>query len=632
MGVALVLLILLVFLDVVAGVFTAPAAAVEEALVQAVLWPLLLLDRATRLLPQRPLDVPIRGLLLGLIAFGLGHLADRGRRWAGPLLEVLVGAPALLVALAIVGMGLGMAPPVLICCLAGAGFGALSALRQDGSTDPAPSGLPRRAGVRGALLGGFGLAVAAAATVSASGPGEAQVPLDAVAALEGVVPATLLPWIVAALVALGAYLLRPVATEVRPGRPELAAAVVAAGATFVILAWWAPPGDRIRQAIAAAPLAAACSVVGAALAAGGGARLVLRPTGLLQLLVAPVVAAGMALTHVAATGFLGCDDVLAHPAVSSLDRTAGAFAVQPVPEAKGGPPGGAVVVTLRDAEVVEWIPLAGGAPVRHDLNTLGLAPGHGAPEQLWNAYPEELGLDPTGLVHVWAGVPPPGDMRVRLLIDGRTGAITQVDELPDTCFVSSWLWDAPRGRAAIGCERDGELMLDGGSGVERETVAGAGDLEELVVDPSASDRWLAVGSWSHPWLVRIDPETMAVTDRAFVGSLNWGLAADPGAGEIAVPRFVAGQVLILDAATLKPVRSVRAGWGLRPIVKPPGGPWLTASTYDGWLYAVPTEGRGRNGRLRLGGWVRDIDLLDEHTLIAGGACGVMKVDLRATGW
>jgi hypothetical protein len=279
-----------------------------------------------------------------------------------------------------------------------------------------------------------------------------------------------------------------------------------------------------------------------------------------------------------------------------------------------------------------WIPLDGSDPVTHDLSTLTLTGWAGAPIPRRNAYPEELGLDPTGRVHVWVEVPPPGDMRVRLLIDGRTGALIQVDELPDTCFVSSWLWDAPRNRAVIGCEWEGELMIDGAAGIERRRVQGAGEIEELIVDPSSPDRWLAVSLWSHPWLVRIDPDALAVTDRAFVGSFLWGLAADPASGRIAVPRFVAGQVLILDAATLEPVGSVRAGWGLRPIVKQPGGPWLTASTYDGWLYAVAPDGQGRPARLRLGGWIRDLDLLDEHTLIAGGMCGVMTVDLNATGW
>ncbi len=626
------LLVLLVLLDVVGGVFTVPAAAVEHALVQAVFWPFILFDRVTELLPHRPRDVLLWGGGVGAGALILAAQADRGRLGAAIALQVLVGAPALLIAAAFIAVGLGLAPPVLICCLAAVGFGVLSALPGGPAGDTLPSGLPRRLVVRALLLFAVGLTGAAAATVLAPGPGDAQVPFELVAALEGLVPPTLLPWLVAAGVALGAFLLRPPAAEIRAGNPEPVAALVAGLATMAIVAWWAPPGDRTRQALAAAPLAAACSAVGSAMVAGGGPSLGFRPTQLLQLLVGPLVAAGMAVTFVAATGFLGCETVRSHPAVTPLVSSPGAFALQPVPEAQGGPPGGAVVVVFRDAEEVLWIPLGGGAPVRHDLNRPQVSGWQGTPAPLWRAYPEELGLDPAGRVHVWVEVPPPGDVRVRLLIDPRTGEITQVDELPDSCFPSSWLWDEPRARAAVGCEWDGEVMLDGGGVVERREVSGAGELEELIGDPSADDGWLAVSLWSHPWLVRIDPEALSVTDRAFVGAFNWGLAADRASGRVAVPRFVAGQVLVLDAATLKPEYSVRTGWGLRPIVKQPGGPWLTASTYDGWLYAVAPDGAGRPARLRLGGWVRDVDLLDDNTLIAAGVCGVMKVDLDVEAW
>jgi hypothetical protein len=625
-------LVSLVLLDVVGGVFTVPAAAVEHAFVQTVLWPFILLDRFTEVLPHTPAGVLLGGGGIGAAALFLAAQTDRGRPGAGIALEVLIGAPALLIAVALIGAGLGFAPPVLICGLAGVGFGVLSALPGEGERDVKPSGLPSRLVVRAPLLFGAGLALAAMATVLAPGPGDAQVPLDAVAALDGIAPPALLPWLVAALVALGAYLLRPAASEIRAGNPELVAALVAGLATTAIVAWWAPPGDRVRQALAAAPLAASCSAVGSAMVAGGGPSLGIRPTQLLQLLVAPLVAAAMAVTFTAATGFLGCDEVRSHPSVTPLVTTPGTFALQPIPESRGGPTGGAIVVAFRDAEEVLWIPLGGGDPVRHDLNRLEVSGWDGTPAPQRRAYPAELGLDSRGRVHVWVEVPPPVDVRVRLLIDPRTGAITGFDELPDACLASSWLWDEPRGRAAVGCEWDGELMLDDAAGLDRRAVEGAGDLEELIVDPSASDRWLAVSLWSRPWLVRVDPEALSVTDRRFLGSFNWGLAGDPASGQVAVPRFLAGQVLILDAARLTPVRSVRAGWGLRPIVKQPGGPWLSASTYDGWLYAVPSDGEGRPPRLRLGGWVRDIDLLDETTLIAGGVCGVMKVDLNTAAW
>lgn len=599
-------------------------------MVQAVLWPFILLDRATRLLPHKPLDVLLRGALLGVLALGLARLADRDNKPAIVAVEVLLGLPGLLVALAVLGAGLGLAPPVVIGCLVAAAFGVMAGLPGGGLVDPPASGLPRRMTVRVPLLLGAGLAVGAAASVFAAGPGDAQVPIDVVAALEGLMPPAALPWVVGGAMVGAARLLRPPAEEIRAGHPEAAAAVLAALAVGAITAWWAPSGHGTGWGLAAAPLAAGSATVGSAWSAGGLPRPHWRPTRLLLLAIAPLAAAAAGVVHVAATGFLGCEAVVAHPAVTRIDPTPGTFAVQPVPADRGGPPGGAVVVALRDAEEVRWIPLGGGEPVVHDLEALPLLAWDGVVAPMKNAYPEELGLDPTGTVHVWVEVPPPGDMRVRLLIDGATGALEQADELPDTCFVSSWLYDAPRRRAALGCEWEGELMIDGDRGIERTRVAGAGEIEELIVDPSQDHGWLAVSLWSHPWLARIDPDALTVTDRRFIGSFVWGLAADHGAGLVAVPRFVAGQVLLLDAATLSVERSVRAGWGLRPIVKQPGGPWLTASTYDGWLYAI--DEAPRPDRLRLGGWVRDLDLLDHDTLIAGGACGVMRVDLDRSSW
>ncbi|MCO4772646.1 MAG: hypothetical protein KDA24_21620, partial [Deltaproteobacteria bacterium] len=314
-----------------------------------------------------------------------------------------------------------------------------------------------------------------------------------------------------------------------------------------------------------------------------------------------------------------CEQVVEHPAVDVLTRAPGAFAVQPVPASAGGP---AVVVAFRDDELLSWIPVLGDAAVEHDLNDLDLAGWEGHPPPLHAAYPEELGLDPDGRVHVWVEVPPPGDARVRLLME--RGQVVDVQELPDACFVSSWLWDEPRERAVAGCEWQGDLMLEEADGVRRASVEGAGELEEIALNPVGSG-WFAVSLWSDPYLAKIDPVSLRATDRTFIGSFNWGLGADVGSGLLAIPRFVAGQVLFVDAASMEPVASVRAGWGLRPIVKT-RGPWVTASTYEGWLHAVDPE-EGRVGRLRVGGWVRDLDLLDEDTLVLGGMCGVMTVDL-----
>lgn|GEM_PF-1897744 len=613
---ALCLLAITVLADVLLGWFSVPAAAVEHALVQAVLWPFVLAD-TTEMLPHKPFKVVLQGLGTGLLGWFIARWADRGHTSARVLFDVVFAAPSLLVVCAITGAGLALAPPVVLGCLAAGVFGIITARSEGSPTAPRPlSGLPAGP-ARWILLGAAGLGFTLAGTVLASGPGDSQVPFAALAALEGSLPAVSWSWLVSAG-ALGLlFLSKP--------RGARAGAVLVAGAlgvvvTLVFVAGTAPEGQGLRRALAAVPLPLVTAALGSRLSFHTQPALSWRPTLWVLRLGLPLAAALLGILHTATTGFLGCEQVYEHDAVTVLSREPGAFAVQPIPASAGGP---AVVVAFRDAETLRLIPLAGGAVVEHDLNDLPLSAWEQAPPPLRNAYPEELGLDPQGRVHIWVEVPPPGDERVRLLMDASTGEILDVRELPDACFVSSWLWDGDR--AVSGCEWEGDLMIEQGDTLTRASVDGAGELEELVQAPDGTG-WFAVSLWSHPYLVKIDPATLTTIARTFVGSFNWGLGADPASHVLAVPRFIAGQVLFVDADTLRPRSSVRAGWGLRPIVKAPQA-WLTASTYDGTLYAVH-EQRGLVGQLRLGGWVRDIDLLDERTLVAGGMCGVMTVDLE----
>lgn len=618
-------LALVVLADLLLGVFSVPAAAVEHVLVQAVLWPFVLAD-TTMMLPHRTFDVLLQGVGSGLFGWFLARAADEGRREAGIALDLLFALPLVLVVLAVSGAGLALAPPVVIGCLVAGGFGSVAV--RTGAEVPMrlpPSGLPRGV-VRWVVLLGAGLGLTMMGTVLASGPGDAQVPFALLAALEGLATPLVWPWVVCGL-ALGLlFLARPPQTAPRGSRSVLGR-VVAAGlfgafVTSMFVGWTAPDGQVIRRLVAVLPMPMVTAALGASLTMWGAPVLPgfeARAMPFLVRLGLPVVAALLGLLHTATTGFLGCEDVYRHPAVRVLSKDPGTFALQPVPAT------GSVVVAFRDAERLTTLRLDGEGVVEHDLNDLDLDAWADVPPPVRNAYPEELGLAPDGLVHVWVEVPPPGDERVRLLLDPSTGQIVDVQELPDACFVSSWLWDEPRDRAVSGCEWQGDLMIEDESGLHRSQVQGAGELEELVLNPVGSG-WFAVSLWSHPYLVRIDPVSLTTTARAFIGSFNWGLGADEDSGLLAVPRFVAGQVLFVDPATLEPVASVRAGWGLRPIVKSRRA-WLTASTYDGWLYAVDPE-EGRIGQLRLGGWVRDLDVLDDHTAVAGGMCGVMAIDLK----
>jgi hypothetical protein len=168
-----------------------------------------------------------------------------------------------------------------------------------------------------------------------------------------------------------------------------------------------------------------------------------------------------------------------------------------------------------------------------------------------------------------------------------------------------------------------------GALLDRTPIDGAGEMEELLVAPDGS--YLSVSLWTSPRLVRIDPDAAAVTADAWVGGFNWALEASSDWSRLYLGRFHARQILELDARTLEPLRTHRVGYGVRSIeVSERHGRVLAASTYDGRLYAVDPSGARATERLRLGGWVRDMALAEGgRSLVAGGLCGVMRVDLDA---
>jgi hypothetical protein len=268
--------------------------------------------------------------------------------------------------------------------------------------------------------------------------------------------------------------------------------------------------------------------------------------------------------HVAATGFLGCESVLAHDAVESLLDASGAFAVAAVP----GPPEPAVFVAFREKGVIA---------------------------------------------------------RIGLTTRSSTLAVTASRRGISTT----------RKRGVAGCEWWGDLMIHDPARNElltRKPIAGAGEMEELQVAPDGS--YLAVSLWTSPYLVRIDPDAATVVDRRFVGAFNWALEPSTDWETIYLARFHARQLLELHARTLEPMRTHRVGYGVRAIVMAERhGRVLAVSTYDGYLYAVDPTGEQPTTKLRLGGWVRDMALTEDGaSLVAGGICGVMRVDLDEWLW
>jgi hypothetical protein len=628
-----------VVLDVLGGWLRGPAALIEHAVVSGAVWPAILLDRVGAL-EHHPLRVQAEALALAALLGLLAREIDlRGAAAAGRLLAWGLGLVLVFAAAALLMVGLALSPALfaglLVAVLAGAWL--TSPARSVDPRPPLPSRLPGHPVARAALLLAVPLGLLNVASLLASGPGDAQVPLWLLAQLEGGLEPLALPWLVGAL-GLGVADLVARWSPDRPGLPRVAGAV-GLGATLAGLAALgeAQDADPIRQQLAALPLGAAAGAVGAALSSRrlpAIGLLTCDPLTSLPRLAAPLVAAAGVCVWSVAAGFGGCDQVRADPLIHPLSTEPGTFALQPFASSTGD----GVLAAFRDQGLVRRFVRDEEQPAwTLDLLNLELQAWEGVPETKRRAFPEELGLDPDGLIHLWVEVPEPAATRLLLGIDPETGRPSLQAELPEACFVSSWAWDRDTGEAVAGCEWRGALMryrpdeVRRGGAPRLQRIEGGAELEELRIDPRTGDL-LAVGLWSTPWLRRIDAEALHTVDRRFVGGFNWGLALDPALRRLYLPRFQSGRLLVLDADTLEPVSSHRAGWGLRPVVRSPRhGRVLVASTYDGWLYAIDPEGVAPRRRLRLGGWVRDIDLSPGgERLVAGGMCGVLEVDLD--GW
>lgn len=627
--------------DVLVGALRAPAALVEHGAVVATVWPAILLDRLGAL-EHHPLRVQAQGLLLaGLLALLVREIDRRDARRAGLTLAWLLGLPLAAAAAALLLVGLSMCPSLfaglLVATLAGAW---LTATGPPAVSQPRPSRLPGHPIARAALLLLLPLALVNGASLLASGPGDAQVPLHLLTRLEGLLRPLAIPWLVGAA-GLGVADLVARWSPNRPPLPRVVAAI-GLGATLAGLGAFGAMADAdpVRQLLAALPLGAAAGAVGAALSSRGRRPIDLLatdPLASLPRLAAPLLAAALVCVWTVSTGFGGCDAVRADPRVHALSSESGAFAVQPWADADSE----GALVSFRDRGLVRRFVRGERQPAwTLDLLNLELPSWEGVPAPKRRAFPEELGLEPSGRVHVWVELPEPAATRLLLLIEPESSEPPVYAEQPEACFVSSWAWHAASGEAIAGCEWDGVLLryrpedLESGDAPRRVSVAGGAELEELVVDPRTGDL-LAVGLWSTPWLRRIDLEQGRTVDRRLVGGFNWGLALEPEARRLHLPRFHSGRLLTLDADSLEPLSSRRAGWGLRPVVHSPRhGRVLTASTYDGWLYAIDPSGDAPTRRLRLGGHVRDIDLSPGgERLVAGGVCGVLEVDLdRWLGW
>jgi hypothetical protein len=581
--------VLLVVADVVFGLPTRLAMELEDAVVQAAASAANQADRwgLVRHHPRRLQASALRwsagfALLWAFLRYVPGRL--------GLALDLLLLVlPCLLATLPVVGLSFGLSPLSWTLFFAAAlGSRHVRARRAPTGGVPPPHGLSRPGlfpRVLAALVLGFG--VGNGVTLLASGPGDLPMPI------------------------LFARVLQDL-----PGRPEDAIALLAA----LVL----------PRAGSAWVLASLLLVAGVAAGAPGVhfpalLFVCVAPLGSPRSSSGPLWAVGLAcpsaLLHVAVHGFLPCEAVRADPDLQLLSPLPGTFST--------AVSGRRAIAVQRDQGAVLHLDLDSGLVRASNLLDLpaqtyaNQRDDGGSPM----AYPEEVGVDPDGHFQLFAEMPGQLPTSLVLRLRGDDGAVLSFAEWPGFCNVSSWAWDADRGRALVGCEWRPEVLdYDPRNlgDVVRRRLHGGGGVEELL--PAGPGRWDTLSLWGGPWLRRVELPSGKLLDRQRVGTFTWEMVADDE-DRIWVARFHARQLLALRGRDLEPIGARRVAYGVRGLAwDPRHRVVLAASAYAGTLDAVDPGGETR--RKRIGGWVRDLDLTaDGRTAVFGGLCGVFALDL-----
>lgn len=624
--------------DLWGGTWTELAARIEQGLALSAVLPLEAARDAGFLDPADParralpwgFAVLLAGTLTGLAAAldpAPGTQPTWRRRLAALPWMMVVGPPLLLASLAFVFLGLALDPLVFVGALgAGVAGGAVGASRRrdllpwERSLSGLPPALwPADHVLRFGLLAGLMGAVLGAATLAGL-PFE-DAPMRLLQALDAgtPIPRTALPWTLLPLTVVGVALAPHTrrAAGLLSWEPVLASALGAAIAAGVLYGGRGPDG-----ALEAAPLGAALALLGSLLGAAGVPilpRLAPNPVRAVGRLALPLAAALAVLLHVVATGLLGCDDVAADARVRRLAVEPGAaaiaFVAEPVP---------AVFAAWDQSGLILRLTTDGAE-----------AQGIG---------PESLQLSEAGAVRPRAFGTAPG--RVFLLADvGEDDSVALVDldpadagirgvaEAAGPCGVTTWGWNPLENLGLVGCRRSGSLLLyepNLRAFLGPQPLPGRTEVQAMAVDP-LDGAVVALARRSSPFLVRYDLTGGRPLNWLYLGMGNKHLQLDRS-GVVEVPRFLARQVLALDAATLQPLGSAKAGFALTVLEPlPRHGRSAVASMLDGHLYAADALGGRSTERIHVGGGVRGLAASDDgRMLYAAGLCGVLEVDLD--GW
>ncbi len=337
-------------------------------------------------------------------------------------------------------------------------------------------------------------------------------------------------------------------------------------------------------------------------------------------LVARVLLLALLGVNTAAVHYLGtmweCAHAGApHPAVRRVSPEAGAFSLATSSD------GLRLLASLREPRRVVSVDLARGKT--SDL--LDLSGGQGTGHLFSWHEPENLLLLDGGRFLMLRAVSDDQERNAVAVLDAG-GRFQQYLSRP-RAGVSDMV-TGPRGKVYLSTEFQGQVfVLDPRTLELLDTVRWPGaETNRVLVTPDR--RMFSLGLWSDPMLRVMDLGTKRQTAALDVGTLSWDMAHDPRTRRIFVPKFMTGQVLVIDDRTLTVKQRWPAGFGARAVRLDAEQRLLyVGAMYDGTVTVLDADSGRRLLRLRLGGHIKGLHLESRtHKVYVGCDCGIFEID------
>ena len=307
-----------------------------------------------------------------------------------------------------------------------------------------------------------------------------------------------------------------------------------------------------------------------------------------------------------------------HPAVRRVSQLAGAFSLTISGD------GRRLLASLREPRRVVGVDLA-GAGTRTLLDLDG-GPGTGHLFS-WQEPENLLRLD-DGRFLLLLAMSDDQEQNVVAVLD-RQGKLSRFLTRP-RAGVSDMVSDG-RGRVYLSTEFQGQVfVLDARSLAVLDTVRWPGAETNRVLVTPDRQRMFSLGLWSDPMLRQMDLSSQREVGALYVGTLSWDMAHDPTRRRLLVPKFITGQVLVVDARTLTVQARWPAGFGARTVRLDPELRLLyVGAMYASTVTVLDADSGARLLRLRLGGHIKGLHLEPlTHKAYVGCDCGIFEIDGR----